>query len=69
MKSPSCLRVCMPPSPHRLKAGIVELQETTFDMQRLSKHFPEEINTHETIDELFDAVFSMLSASYKILSI
>jgi hypothetical protein len=50
-------------SPCRLCACVTR----TFDRQRLGKHVPAAMNTHATT-ELLDAVFSMRSVSYQILS-
>jgi hypothetical protein len=36
--------------------------------QRLCKHVPAATNSDATIEELLDAMFSVLSASYQILS-
>jgi hypothetical protein len=38
------------------------------DRQQLGEHVPAETNIHETIEELLDAVFSVRSVSYQILS-
>jgi hypothetical protein len=51
----------------RLKAGMVEPEDTAVARQRLGKHVPATTNTHET-DELLDAVFSMRFVSYQILN-
>jgi hypothetical protein len=44
-----------------LKAGIVEKEETTTARQRLSKHASVAIDTHTTLEELLEAVFSVWS--------
>jgi hypothetical protein len=53
MKSPCCVPVYPPP--------IVATQ-------RLGKHVPVAMNTHAKIEELLDAVFSLRSVPYQILS-
>jgi hypothetical protein len=52
MRSPCCLCVCVPSNVAR---------------QRLGKRFPAVKNTHEIIEELLGAVFSVRSVSYQIL--
>jgi hypothetical protein len=52
----------------RLKFGIMKAEETDFARQRLGKHISAATNTHATIYELLDAVFSMRSVSYQILN-
>jgi hypothetical protein len=47
----------------RLKAGTVESEETAVAKQRLGKHVPAATNTHTTIEEVLDAVFSVRSVS------
>jgi hypothetical protein len=42
-----------------LKPGILEPEETAVIMQRLGKHIPTATDTHATIEELLDAVFSV----------
>jgi hypothetical protein len=46
----------------RLKAGIVEAEETSIAWQWLGKHGPGVTNTQATIEELLDTVFSVGSA-------
>jgi hypothetical protein len=53
--------------PQRLKAAIVEPEETVVVRQRLGKHVPTATNTHATTEELLDAVFSMSSMSYQVV--
>jgi hypothetical protein len=65
MRSFFCL--CDPP-PQLVKAGIVEPEETVVARQRLGNHFPAATNTHATVEELMDVVFSMRSVSYQILN-
>jgi hypothetical protein len=43
----------------RLKAGIVEPEETSFTKQRLGKYFPPVTNTQATIEEFLESVFSV----------
>jgi hypothetical protein len=47
----------------RLKAGIVEPEEASTAMQRFDKHVPAATNTQATIEELFETVFSVGSAT------
>jgi hypothetical protein len=42
----------------RLKAGIVEPEETSIARQGLSKHVPAAKNKQITIEKLFESVFS-----------
>jgi hypothetical protein len=63
-----CCLCAQPSHPQHLKAGIVEPEEMAVAMQWLGKHIPMVMNTHATIEELLDAVFSMLSVLYRILS-
>jgi hypothetical protein len=46
----------------------VETEETAVARQRLSKQVPVAMNTHTTIEELWDAMFSTQSVSYQILN-
>jgi hypothetical protein len=43
----------------RLKAGIVEPQETSIVKQRLGKHVHAAANTQETIEVLLETMFSV----------
>jgi hypothetical protein len=43
------------------KARIVESEETAVTRQRLGKHIPAATNTHATMEELLDMVFSVQS--------
>jgi hypothetical protein len=54
MISPCCLCVCVFP--------FIAAR------QRLGKQIPKLTNTHATVEELLDAVFSMRSVSYQILN-
>jgi hypothetical protein len=45
----------------RLKARIVEREETAIASQRLGEHAPAATDAHATMEELVDAVFSMRS--------
>jgi hypothetical protein len=47
----------------------VEPEETAVARQWLGKNLPAKADTHATIEELLDAVFSMLSVSHQILNI
>jgi hypothetical protein len=62
-RSHCSLYVCV--HPERQKTGIVEPEETAVARQRLAKHLPASTNTHTTVEELLDAVFSVMSVSYK----
>jgi hypothetical protein len=42
-----------------LKGGIVEPEETDVARQRLDKHVSAATDTHPTIEELLETVFSM----------
>jgi hypothetical protein len=75
MTSPRCLCVCVTllrtfefHVTWRLKSEIVEQEQKAVARQRLGEYFPAARNTHATIVELLDAVFSMQSVSYQILN-
>jgi hypothetical protein len=53
--------VCPCPHPQRLKAGILKPEEAIVAKQLLGKQLPAAKNTHATIEELLDAVFSIVS--------
>jgi hypothetical protein len=50
------------------QAGALESEENAVTRQRLGKHFPAATNTHATVEELLDAVFSMWSLSFQVLN-
>jgi hypothetical protein len=68
MRSPCCLYVFIP-FPERLKAWIVEPEETVVARQQLGKIFPAETNTQVIIEVPLDAMISVQSVSYQILDI
>jgi hypothetical protein len=58
MRSPCCVSVWRPPS-QRLKAGLMEPEDKAGGRQWLGKQVIAANNTHATIEELLDEVFSM----------
>jgi hypothetical protein len=48
---------------YRLKARSAELEETTVATQRFGKHVAAATDTHATIEELLQELFSMRSVS------
>jgi hypothetical protein len=50
------------------QAGIVEPEETAVGRQRLDENFRKATDTHPKIEDLLDAVFSVPSISYEMLS-
>jgi hypothetical protein len=59
-------RYCLCDCPQQ--AGIVKPGDTAIARQRLGKQVPAARNTHATIKEVLDTVFSMQVVSYQILS-
>jgi hypothetical protein len=53
---------------YRLKARSSEREETAVARERLGKHIPAATDTHATIEESFETVFSVLSVPVSMRS-
>jgi hypothetical protein len=65
MKSSCCLCLC---ESSLNKAGIVEPEDTAVALQQLGNIISAATNTHATIEEILDTMFSMRSVLYQILN-